>query len=248
MMPIYLDPLDWRDLQLKVGKIFSDMGFETGIEQNIETVRGLVNVDVLAVRKTKSIAEINIVECKLWSKKVSKQVVHAFRTVITDYGANVGYIVSKRGFQKGAYGAAEKSNVHLLTFEEFQEEFSSRWLNAVIDKVETIAYPLRRYTSPGETYFDKAIELLSNEDKVKHRSLIGRYFSIARITNRTLYKEPNGQLNLDNIEHFTEKFKLEFPKPTSINCLMDYFTNLTQIANRGVEEFDILFGQQLRKR
>jgi hypothetical protein len=249
MMPIYdIDPINWRDLQLKVSKIFSDSGFETGIEQKIETVRGHVNVDVLAARKIRATDEVHIAECKLWSKKVPKQVVHAFRTVVSDCGANVGYIVSKKGFQSGAYEAAEKSNVYLLTFEGFQLEFIGRWLDAVVDKVETIGYPLRRFTSPAETYFNKAIELLSNEDKAKHLALIGKYYSIARITNRTFYKDPNGQLNLNNIEHFTEKYKVEFPKSASINCLMDYFTNLIEITNQGVQEFDDFFGQQLRKR
>ncbi len=56
-----------------------------------------------------------------------KTVVHAFRTVVTDDGANIGFMISRSGFQKGAYEAAEKSNVHLVDWYEFQALFLERW-------------------------------------------------------------------------------------------------------------------------
>jgi len=55
-----------------------------------------------------------LVECKYWKRPIPQTVVHAFRTVVADSGANVGLIVSLNGFQAGADSAALLSNVHLI--------------------------------------------------------------------------------------------------------------------------------------
>ena len=104
MIPIYnSDPSDWRDLQKKVAKIYSDLGYETTIEKDIQTARGIVNVDVFSTKNVSYLTDTTIVECKHWNKPVPKTVVHAFRSVISDYGANNGYIISQNGFQSGAF-------------------------------------------------------------------------------------------------------------------------------------------------
>lgn len=55
-------------------------------------------------------------------------IVHAFRTVVADTGANVGYMIGSSGFQSGAIEAARMANVRLVTWEEFQEEFLGQWI------------------------------------------------------------------------------------------------------------------------
>ncbi|QUS54071.1 hypothetical protein [Pseudovibrio brasiliensis] len=44
-----------------------------------------------------------------------------------DFGANVGYIISKAGFQSGAFEASELTNIKLMTWKEFQLEFEEQW-------------------------------------------------------------------------------------------------------------------------
>jgi hypothetical protein len=56
-------------------------------------------------------SQVYAIECKNWRKKVPRSVVHGFRTVVGDSGANWGAIVSLHGFQSGAYEAARYSNV-----------------------------------------------------------------------------------------------------------------------------------------
>ena len=56
--------------------------------------------------------------------------VHAFRTVVSDSGANTGLIVSSAGFQQGATDAATHSNEQLLDWTEFQHLFVRRWYRA----------------------------------------------------------------------------------------------------------------------
>jgi predicted helicase len=129
MLPIFDRPIkDWKDLQDKVAKIFSDQEFEVEIEKDLKTVHEVVNVDVFAKNPSVFPNEYYICECKFWNKPVSKNTIHAFRTVVSDFGANSGFIISKEGFQKGAYTAAENTNIHLMTWDESQDAFKERWL------------------------------------------------------------------------------------------------------------------------
>jgi restriction system protein len=110
-------PVDWRTLQCGVASILRECGFTVEIERIFKTVRGSVEVDVYAEEivngRTYSIAS----ECKHWSSRVPQTVIHAFRTVVADLGVNVGYIVSRKGFQSGAFGASKSTNLKLLTVE-----------------------------------------------------------------------------------------------------------------------------------
>src|SRR5437868_1284602 len=110
-------PTSWKDLQTQTALILSECGLAAEIEKTIKIVRGTVEVDVLAIDSAQKPAHKILCECKHWTTPVSKVVVHAFRTVIADSGANTGYLISSAGFQSGALDAAEQSNVHLQTWD-----------------------------------------------------------------------------------------------------------------------------------
>lgn len=115
MLPIFDKPIkDWQDLQEKVAKIFFDQDFEVEIEKDFKTVREIVNVDVFAKSTGSVTTEYYLCECKFWEKPIAKTTVHAFRTVVSDFGTNSGYIISKEGFQKGAYTAAGKLGIQQI--------------------------------------------------------------------------------------------------------------------------------------
>lgn len=127
-MLIYPTPATWTDLQNTIARILREVGFATSSPKKLKLARGSVEVDVFSVDTTTEPNIIYTCEAKYWNKRVSKTVVHAFRSVVSDYGANVGLIISKKGFQRGAEGAAEHSNIRLMTFEEFEKLFLDRWL------------------------------------------------------------------------------------------------------------------------
>jgi hypothetical protein len=87
---------DWRELQERVAQLFSEIG-----------------CDVIP-RRTQL---LSICECKFWSKPVPQEVIHSFRTVLSDLGAHRGFIIARTGFQAGAREAVTKTNLDLLTFE-----------------------------------------------------------------------------------------------------------------------------------
>lgn len=138
-------PSDWRELQSRVRQVFVEMGCPANCDVPVSTVRGTVVVDVLAVDRSRPPFATYIVECKRWKRRVPQTVIHAFRTVVADSGAQAGFIVSEVGFQKGARDAVHKSNVTLLTWSEFQELFYERWVHARGATLRHAAEPLREF-------------------------------------------------------------------------------------------------------
>jgi hypothetical protein len=69
------------------------------------------------VSYTFSVANANyltLVECKKWNSNVERTIVSAFKTVLDDIGAHKGIIVTTKGFQSGAIGAAEAYGIGLF--------------------------------------------------------------------------------------------------------------------------------------
>jgi restriction system protein len=100
-------------------------------------------------------------------------VIHAFRTVVADSGANLGYIVSSGGFQSGAFTTAELSNVRLVTWEEFQKEFTESWFeHYLLPFVAHRLAPLLTYTEPllPRPFFD-----LTEAEKAHFLALKDKY-------------------------------------------------------------------------
>lgn len=128
------EPTDWGDLQDRVGQLFGELGCTVKVGETIELVRGKKEVDVLVDDPTSSPSSRYIVECKFWNSAVPQDVVHSFRTIVADCGAHRGFLVSKVGFQTGAYEAALKTNIDLCTFEQLQNLFFDRWKAAIAVK------------------------------------------------------------------------------------------------------------------
>src|SRR6266446_2740475 len=143
------DPENWRELEQLVQQMFAEMGCTAEVGRTIETVRGEVNIDVYAEDPTGTPTHIYLCEYKHWGNAVAKTVVHAFRTVVADFGANRGYLISNAGFQSGAYDAAQKSNVELVTWEEMQALFLDRWISSMGETLADVAEELFPYIEPG---------------------------------------------------------------------------------------------------
>ena len=222
------------------------MGYNTSVEKDINTVRGKVNVDVFAHKKVKRLSETVIVECKYWARPVTKSTVHSFRTIIGDYGANLGLIISKNGFQKGAFKAAQSSNILLLTFNEFQMEFRDQWLDDVIERNATVVYPLRRYCDYMDSFLDQHIDLLDDEKKHIFSNLRNFYDRNSGLASRMFYKGiTNNKLHDYLNDVILENYqKLPLEKPES---LCSYFDYLHKFSLEGLEAFDNLFGKKIRK-
>ncbi|MCF7843450.1 restriction endonuclease [Candidatus Gracilibacteria bacterium] len=127
-------PKDWKDLQNCVGQMFRECGFETEVSKVVDLVRGKKEIDVYAKDASSAYQPIFLVECKFWNKPVDQETIHSFRTVVSDFGANTGFIVSKNGFQKGALNAVVNTNIQLVSLDGLCDMYYSRWRHSMYKK------------------------------------------------------------------------------------------------------------------
>ncbi|MFA6277322.1 MAG: restriction endonuclease [Pedobacter sp.] len=121
------EPSNWKDLQNFVGQMFNECGFETEVSKVVDLVRGKKEIDVYTQDITSEYKPIILVECKFWASPISQETIHSFRTVVADFGANLGFIVSKNGFQSGSYEAVKNTNIRLVSLKELEEEYYDKW-------------------------------------------------------------------------------------------------------------------------
>ena len=240
-------PRDWKDLQQKVAEIFTDIGYKTEIGKDIKTVRGRVNVDVFSTDETHSANIVYLCECKHWDKRIPKTVVHSFRTVVQDFGANYGIIISKKGFQRGAYEAARNTNVKLVDWFGFQDMFEEKWLPAISEKLYNEFQALIDYTEPLiPSSIMRKLDQLS-EDKIRRlRKLREKYMnigaSILHLQFGRLYEDIRQKLKFPLVVQVPTEEKNGF-RTAKLHCLREYVNYLTFWGKKGLKEFNELFNE-----
>jgi hypothetical protein len=152
------------------------------VQKNVQLARGDVNIDVWADDHS-SPQNIIAIECKHWATPATNNVVHGFRTVVGESGANTGLIVSSAGFQEGAVEAAAYTNVRLLNWSEFQTMFTVRWFREYMSPTladQTDA--LREYTESVNSRIARKADALSPDRRERFKVLRERYFVLAGIS------------------------------------------------------------------
>lgn len=169
-------PERWQDLQSGVRRLFRNVGLSADVEVDLETPRGTVNVDVLAI-DCRSLDRIRyIVECKNWNSSVPQSVVHSFTTVMHETGANIGFIVSKYGLQSGAEQYTQNTNIVGLTYLELQQRyFEAWWRRYFCPRVGDAADRVLQYTEEFNRRRDEAYANLPDEKKKVFDRLRGQY-------------------------------------------------------------------------
>lgn len=162
-------PDSWQALQTEVGRILSECGFAVEVEKKIQSARGIVELDVYAEETVRGRKYAIACECKCWKSRIPQTVVHGFRTVVQEIGANIGYIVSMEGFQSGAVTASDLTNLKLVTWQDFQDIFEESWLEEFFTKqIDEKLSGLMTYSEPLlPVWFEK----MTKEDKAKYFAL-----------------------------------------------------------------------------
>lgn len=185
-------PTTWRDLQNRVAQLLSQAGYTAKTPHTINTARGTVEVDVY-IESPDELIKLIICECKFWNTAVPKEKVHAFRTVVNDSGAEVGLLISKKGFQSGAIEAAKYSNIKLITWDNFTEMIKHKWIYHQLKMIKELSAPLSIYTDP----LDFPFEELREDDKSIYSKLCKQYMPLRHtcwmITQQDLLTGPINQ-------------------------------------------------------
>jgi hypothetical protein len=183
--------IDWKDLQNKVAQLFFELGCGVETPHVVELAgRGKKEVDVFICDKRSSLPKITLVECKWWNSEVPQDTVHSFHTVMNGCGANSGFIVSKIGFQTGAYEAADKTNITLLTFEEMQHRFGPEWFDVQESKVSKLLEPLKE---AARLHFDQFNGLPIHNNMFFHTPALAHRLMLLHAWSSVLILEANSR-------------------------------------------------------
>lgn len=245
-------PERWQDLQSGVRRLFRNVGLSADVEVDLETPRGTVNVDVLAIDR-RSLDRIRyIVECKNWNSSVPQSVVHSFTTVMHETGANIGFIVSKYGLQSGAEQYTQNTNIVGLTYLELQQRyFEAWWRRYFCPRVGDAADRVLQYTEEFNRRRDEAYANLPDEKKKVFDRLRGQYTVHSWTLSMFNLETVSPHLNtgrLLNVPSDLDRFKrevLSFISPgvewhcSSFRGLLNL---ILQFLRDVEEEFNELFG------
>jgi hypothetical protein len=152
-------PQTWQELQNLTAEYLTVAGYKATTPYELNTARGKVEVDVYVEAPNELVKHI-ICECKYWGTPVTKEKIHAFRTVVHDCGAELGIIISKNGYQFGAIEAAAFSNVRLETWESFLNIIMDKWIDNRLWAIKVMAARVMSF-SDGYTY--RSEELTAEE-------------------------------------------------------------------------------------
>lgn len=230
-------PRNWRDLQHKVAEILAEIGYKTEIEKDIKTARETINVDVFSVDESQSPNIVHLCECKHWENRIP-------RKVVQDFGANFGIIISKMGFQKGAYEAARNTNIKVVDWFGFQDMFEDKWLPAIAEKLYTEFQALIDYTEPlVPSYVDKKADQLSKQCFQRFLKLRKKYmgigFSILHFHMGGLYEKPADRIKFPHV--LPVPVDENVTKTTKIRSFREYVNYLAFWGRKGLEEIYDLF-------
>lgn len=239
-------------MQNEVASILRECSFTVETPKVVTTVRGEVEVDVFAQDPRHDPQLLYVVECKNWTKRVDKGVVHAFRTVVADFGANWGAIVSSSGFQRGAFAAAEKSNVRLLNWVGFNDLFSERWIERFLaPQLYEAVDPLIEYTEPVNSRIFRKAGRLPEQNQTRFRELREEYAALAFYAGAIGFR-PDLAMGVPFDFGMPSQIELiERAAPPIVPAdvanapsLRDYLDRLLAYLQSAVAEFDDVFGER----
>lgn len=230
------EPENWKDLQDKVANILLKCGYKTETPKTIQTIRGNVEVDVYAYKNT-SIPILIICECKYWNSRVPLNIVHGFRTVISDIGANIGVIIARNGFQAGSYMVSNCTNITLCTWDDFMSRFKDEWLSSVISNLELMRYQLYKLSDPYKREYGKSFYMLDSDKKTLILKRMDYYFNVSLSCPQVLVSDIGNinSINNDLVESRIENAKKVFG--INFESYNSYFSFINLAIKEGIEYF-----------
>ncbi|MEG2653691.1 MAG: restriction endonuclease, partial [Ruthenibacterium sp.] len=219
-------PSTWRELQDYVALFLNQAGYTATSPRTIDTARGKVEVDVFVESPDELVKKI-ICECKYWNTPVPKEKVHAFRAVVQDSGASIGLLISKVGFQSGTIEAANYSNVQLVTWQQFTDIISNRWIVARLKEIKRKSAPLSVYTDP----LDFPHEKIRAQDVSRYDLACKKYIAL----RATCWMISKTDLVSDN---FTVGGDGSFYQIEDYSSITSYLNFLLQAVDTAILEFN----------
>lgn len=244
-------PETWQQLQEWVCTILQQCGITAEIEKTLTTPRGSTTVDVFGTDEH-SVDQITyIVECKNWNQAIPQTVIHSFTTVMQETGANIGYIISKTGFQKGALQYISNTNIRALTFDQFQQHYLHVWLqHYFIPAIGEISRDMLDYTEPINSYRERRKRELPMGQQEEFLQLYEQYHLYGNavlachVSNRSdfsILASAYGQFG-----QFKKALSLAGPAfQFHAQCFTELLAEMTIVIQQITGEFNRVFGENI---
>lgn len=243
-------PTDWKILERTVARLLRECGFYAKVGKSVRAVRGSVSIDVYAEDRSTRPWTVYLCECKCWNKKIPKTVVHAFRTLLGDVGANWGFLISSQGFQSGARQAAAKSQIRLLSWSDFEALFEDRWIQTYfVPALQQAFDPLIDYTEPINTRVFRKADQLDEERQREFGRLRSLHAPLANLALALSAREPLRSTVSLPLKQSLSRADWYFsdnipPDVLDANSWRTFLTVMTRRARRALAEFDAVFGER----
>lgn len=85
------------------------------------------------------------IECKNYNKRISKNIIASFHSILSDIGNTNGIIVTKIGFQKGAKNFADFYGINLIELREPKQDDWQGRLKVTETHVEAISFNVKKW-------------------------------------------------------------------------------------------------------
>ena len=202
-------------------------------------MRGKKEIDVYAHDIESEYESKILIECKFWNRPIDQEVVHSFRTVMNDYGANIGFIISKVGFQKGCIDAVKKTNIKLMTLKDVENLYFERWK-------KTLARKYRGYADSLFPYWDFPGKRVGDGGSIDSRKMNLIYQAYRPIC------ELGPSDDLDSI--FTREFPIILPiindsievvKTLTITTYREFFNFIDENKEKALKHYKILYREEV---
>lgn len=240
-----IEPRTWQELQVLVAQTFEEIGCTVEIEKSLLGVRGITEIDVYVQDSAKHPPIITLCECKYWATSIPQTVVHAFRTVLADNGAHVGLIISKAGFQSGAYRAAEASNLYLYTWDEFQRAYEKQWAMSMSLTIRRLGYRISCYHGEPTKSENWQDDYWLKWRKLKSESEL-LYIAACHTTDHIMTSESGLPVQLfhpDMLNHpIDNSYKFEGEELITINTKREFVDLFYPRLKKRLESFERLLG------
>jgi hypothetical protein len=136
----------WKQYQERVAQLFRELGCDVKTDCVVEGARGPHDIDVSVRFVRFGLHQHWIVECKLWTRRVSKLNVAALQKIVENVGADRGLLIAEAGHQSGAHIAAKNTNISLISLADLRESAKAELLSLGFSEVRRRATVMKRYT------------------------------------------------------------------------------------------------------
>lgn len=184
--------------------------------------------------------------------------IHSFTTVMNETGANIGYIIAKSGFQKGAYDYIENTNIRILSFEEFQIKYSNKWGTVYCsDIIERASDSLVQYCSPISSRRQKHLDNLPLEARLEFYQLCETYIGFSAVllsVSAKHFKMFSSQFrgvvqtnNLRDLNELKQLLRNTCRVAFAAQCYADLLIELQETIRTITNKFNKIFGKDIYK-